>query len=47
MAFDALCGLILIWAFWAIFAPKSFGREMKKWRDELAEGWNSPPQEKI
>lgn len=47
MAFDGLCGVVLFWVLWATFSPKSFGKQIRVWRDEIAEGWNSPPEEKI
>lgn len=43
----SLSFLIFWWVGWAVFFPRSFGKEMRKIFDKIAEGWNSPPQEKI
>ena len=29
MAFDGLCGVVLVWVLWLVFFPRSFGKEMR------------------
>jgi hypothetical protein len=41
MASHVLFNLAIILSGWAVFFPRSFGKEMRSTFDKIADGWNS------